>query len=178
MAGASVLGMLPGVVFGVLMLGTHAAAREQTPVSKEPPALHCAMSASSVPHLIQAAGGPVQVFVLPEPAPIPVGKFFKLSLLICERTAAGELRGWSAAQPRLQAVQAEMPAHRHGMNYTPSWRALEPVAAGGAGLTTTVQGLMFHMPGHWRLTLTFELPATHIGQAPQLLRISHDEQVR
>lgn len=53
-------------------------------------------------------------------------------------------------QAELVAVDASMPAHRHGMNYRPSLHAL------GDG-RWRVEGLLFHMPGAWELRLDLRL---------------------
>ena len=45
------------------------------------------------------------------------------------------------------AVDAWMPAHRHGMNYEPDVEAL------GAG-RYAVTGMVYHMPGLWQLKVT------------------------
>ncbi|MFN0186856.1 MAG: hypothetical protein ACKVQR_23840, partial [Aquabacterium sp.] len=44
----------------------------------------------------------------------------------------------------LLRFDADMPAHRHGMNYRPTIKALQP------GIWE-VQGVLLHMPGSWRL---------------------------
>jgi hypothetical protein len=75
-----------------------------------------------------------------EPQPIPIGRHFRLRVLAC--SASGVL-----LQGPL-AIDAEMPAHRHGMNYRPS------VTRTGDG-SFDVEGMLFHMPGHWQIT--FEL---------------------
>lgn len=66
-----------------------------------------------------------------------VGEHFALELAVCPATK--ELR-----------VDAWMPAHRHGMNYRPSIKAL-------GGGRFRAEGLLFHMPGRWELV--FELRA-------------------
>ncbi|HEX2887234.1 FixH family protein [Vineibacter terrae] len=73
-----------------------------------------------------------------EPRDLAVGAPFAIELAVC--AAAG------AADVDALAVDAEMPAHRHGMNYRPS------VSARGDG-RYRIEGLLFHMPGHWRLTV-------------------------
>jgi hypothetical protein len=75
-----------------------------------------------------------------EPQPIPIGRHFRLRVLACS-TSGVQIQG-------PLAVDAEMPAHRHGMNYRPS------VTRGDDG-SFAVEGMLFHMPGHWRIT--FEL---------------------
>ncbi|MDH3236754.1 MAG: hypothetical protein OEQ29_24820, partial [Alphaproteobacteria bacterium] len=47
--------------------------------------------------------------------------------------------------PRRIRVDARMPAHGHGMNYTPSESKL------GAG-HSRFEGLVFHMPGRWEIS--------------------------
>lgn len=74
------------------------------------------------------------------PTPIPLGRHFVLDIELCPRAGAalpGELR-----------VDAQMPDHKHGMNYKPSLSSPRP------GLYRA-EGLMFHMPGRWELV--FEL---------------------
>ena len=46
-------------------------------------------------------------------------------------------------------VDADMPAHRHGMNYRAK------VSPKGDG-RYVAEGLLFHMPGHWRLIFDVE----------------------
>jgi hypothetical protein len=71
-----------------------------------------------------------------EPAPIPVGRHFALDVEVCPRAGA--------AMPAKLALDATMPAHRHGMNYAPT------LAATGPG-RWRAEGLLFHMPGRWEL---------------------------
>src|SRR5262245_6333964 len=74
----------------------------------------------------------------PDPAPIPLGAHFRIELAVC--AADGR------AAVETIAVDAEMPEHRHGMNYRPS---LTPLGGG----RYRAEGLLFHMPGRWRLTV-------------------------
>jgi hypothetical protein len=67
------------------------------------------------------------------PAPIEVGRHFAVEAIVCTTPAPHGLR-----------VNAQMPEHRHGMNYRPT------VAATGAG-RYRAEGLLFHMPGRWQL---------------------------
>jgi hypothetical protein len=78
--------------------------------------------------------GDVALEFRPEPT-IVVGEPFALEVRACEGL-------------RLLRVDAEMPEHRHGMNYQPS---IHPLGPG----RFRAEGLLFHMPGRWRLT--FEL---------------------
>jgi hypothetical protein len=68
------------------------------------------------------------------PAAIPLAEPFALEIEFCAKSAGA----------RLSKVDADMPEHRHGMNYAPS------LIDKGAG-RYRVEGLVFHMPGRWRL---------------------------
>jgi hypothetical protein len=92
----------------------------------------------------------------PQPGPITVGKHFSLDVRLCSAAAAANTKF------RLLKVDADMPAHRHGMNY------LATVRSAGAG-AYRAEGLMFHMPGVWRLT--FDVDA---GAAAPPLRLTHE----
>jgi hypothetical protein len=65
---------------------------------------------------------------------IEVARHFALLVRVCP------------AEAQLVAVDATMPAHRHGMNYRPS---LQPLGDG----RWRVEGLLFHMSGTWELRL-------------------------
>lgn len=82
-----------------------------------------------------AASPRYEVAFRPDPA-IAVASHFALDLVVCPK--AGR------TLPTSVAVDAWMPAHRHGMNYRPS------VTATGAG-RWRAEGLMLHMPGEWEL---------------------------
>jgi hypothetical protein len=91
----------------------------------------------------------------PAPVPLAIGRHFSLDVVVC--AAEG-------APPRaLARVDAEMPVHRHGMNYRPTIRLL-------GGGRYGVDGLMFHMPGRWRFV--FEL-----GSGADLVRLVHEVDV-
>ncbi len=80
-----------------------------------------------------AEGGVVLVFK-PSITPIAVGKPFGVDFVLCPPTlAADEVR-----------VDAQMPEHRHGMNYRASVRSL-------GAQRYRADGLLFHMPGRWEL---------------------------
>lgn len=66
---------------------------------------------------------------------VPLAEPFALRVTLCPDAA------------ELLAVDATMPAHRHGMNYRPSVRR---VADG----RWRVDGLLWHMPGRWSLAMT------------------------
>ncbi len=70
------------------------------------------------------------------PAKIAVGQHFAVEARVCAKGAG--------PAPTALRVDADMPAHRHGMNY----RAKVSTHGDGRYLA---EGLLFHMPGHWRL---------------------------
>jgi hypothetical protein len=72
------------------------------------------------------------------PAAVEVGRHFSVEAVVC-----------APAPARLLRVDADMPEHRHGMNY----RAR--VSTGRDG-RYVAEGLLFHMPGRWRLLLDVE----------------------
>ena len=74
--------------------------------------------------------------------PIAVGSHFALDIAVCAKPGN--------PLPRNIKVDAQMPEHRHGMNYAPS---LKPLGPG----RWRAEGLMFHMPGRWEFV--FELDA-------------------
>lgn len=64
---------------------------------------------------------------------IEVSKHFALEIGVCAR---------SGPPPKTLKVDAHMPEHRHGMNYTP---AVKPLGPG----RWRAEGLLMHMPGRW-----------------------------
>jgi len=86
-------------------------------------------------HAMQARGDGYTVAFAPQPAPLATGRHFALDIAVCPD------RGVVA--PKSLQVDADMPAHRHGMNYRAT------VAARGDGLYRA-EGLLLHMPGRWR----------------------------
>ncbi len=67
-----------------------------------------------------------------QPSPIPLNQPFALQMAVC------------ASKPDRIAVDATMPAHRHGMNYR---AVVTPLAPG----EFRAEGLLFHMPGEWEI---------------------------
>ena len=90
------------------------------------------------PHRVQLDG--VTIVFATQPTPVKVGRHFTLSGVVCP--VAQTLR-----------VDADMPAHRHGMNY----RASTELQADGR---FSSRGLLFHMPGRWRFI--FDIGATRL----------------
>ena len=91
------------------------------------------------------ASGDLVVLYRTLPATIEVGRHFAVEAVICGGPA------------RVVRVDADMPEHRHGMNY----RAR--VRHDGAG-RYLAEGLLVHMPGRWRLLVDVERD----GQAERL----------
>ncbi len=103
------------------------------------------------PSIAEAEG--MRIAFAPRAAPVPVGRHFDIDFVVCGVT------------PRsVVAVDADMPAHRHGMNYRTRVEALP----GGA---YRAHGLMFHMPGTWRVI--FDVPLEG-----RTLRVTREIEVR
>ena len=73
----------------------------------------------------------------PEPMRIEVGEPFSLLFNVCTK---------SDKPAELVAIDAQMPEHKHGMNYRPTIVSL------GEG-RYRVDGMVFHMPGRWELAI-------------------------
>jgi len=73
----------------------------------------------------------------PEPMRIEVSEPFSLLFNVCTKTDG---------PAELVALDAQMPDHKHGMNYRPTIVSL------GEG-RYRVDGLVFHMPGRWELAI-------------------------
>ena len=77
-----------------------------------------------------------------KPSDISVGKHFSVDIEVCEKPGSPKVESLK--------VDAQMPEHRHGMNYAPT------VTAVGPG-RWRAEGLMFHMQGSWEFS--FEVRA-------------------
>jgi len=104
-------------------------------------------------HRLLAEAPGLQIAFAPRPAPLPAGRPFSLDLVLCP--APGQ------PMPAGLAVDADMPAHRHGMNYRPS---VTPLGGG----RFRADGLLLHMAGRWRFS--FDLPAADGAPARRLTR--------
>lgn len=100
------------------------------------------------------------VFV-PQPAPLASGRHFGLDIVVCPKAGAGT--------PVALRVDADMPAHGHGMNYRPTVRVMGAPAEGQSRYRA--EGLLLHMPGRWRLH--FELSVDG-----RFERLAHDIDLR
>lgn len=87
----------------------------------------------------------------PDPVRVEVGEPFALILNVCTK---------NDEPAELVAVEAQMPEHKHSMNYKPT------IIASSDG-RYRVEGLVFHMPGRWELS--FDVRA---GEETE--RLSHD----
>lgn len=85
------------------------------------------------------------------PTNVAVGQHFSVDAIVCTK---------GQAAPTGIRVDAQMPAHRHGMNY----RARVLPKGGGRYVA---EGLLFHMPGHWQLVFDVERPG-------RTERLTHD----
>lgn len=101
----------------------------------------CAVALKAARPLFAEADG-VRVAFVPRPSPPPVGRHFDVDFVVCSRSG---VRSDAVIQ-----VDADMPAHRHGMNYR---AAVSPLSPG----VYRAQGLMFHMPGRWRVIFDIAL---------------------
>jgi YtkA-like len=91
-------------------------------------------------HQYSAKSGEYNVGFTPSLLPIPVGKQFNVAFEICalnEKPLPSDVK-----------IDADMPAHKHGMNYKAK------VSKNGNGYLA--EGLMFHMRGKWRVTFELE----------------------
>ncbi len=92
----------------------------------------------------QTTDGRYKVNIKPVPDPIPLNALFSLNLMV-EKTEGGTLPVGTGI-----LVDATMPAHKHGMNTVPT------VVPGNAPGRYLAQGLLFHMPGNWEITIRIQ----------------------
>lgn len=88
-------------------------------------------------HRIASNDQTYRVSFTSKPSPIPMNEPFTLDVVV-------QHEGNGDAENLNLAVDAAMPDHQHGMNTQP--RVLK---RGGGRFT--VEGMLFHMPGHWEL---------------------------
>ncbi len=101
----------------------------------------CELPAGFTPRgRVESAGVTVVFRTLP-PA-IELGRHFAVEALVCG----------DGAFPVLTRVDAQMPEHRHGMNYRPT------LVDQGNG-RYVAEGLLLHMPGRWELSFEVEAGA-------------------
>jgi hypothetical protein len=100
-------------------------------------------------HRYSAKSGDYTVGFTPSLLPIPVGKQFNVAFEVCSIN--------DKPLPISVKIDADMPAHKHGMNYKAK------VSQNAKGYMA--EGLMFHMRGKWRVTFELEqkdLPTTAV----------------
>lgn len=95
----------------------------------------CGATLSGATRTIEGAQYTVVFRTVPDP--IKMGAHFALDFAVCPRA--------SAPAPTAVRVDANMPLHRHGMNYRPAVTAQ-------SNALFRAEGLLFHMPGRWDLT--------------------------
>jgi len=95
---------------------------------------------------VRAESAHYSVVFRTEPVRIAVGRAFALEAEVCAKDGS--------PKPTGLRVDAQMPAHRHGMNYRPT------VVVEGAG-RFRAEGLLFHMPGRWQFLFDLEAPGMH-----------------
>ena len=100
----------------------------------------------------RAEGDGVVVVYRTVPAALGLGRHFTVEAIVCAESPAAVLSG----------IDADMPAHRHGMNYRPTLTAKSPGHY-------VAEGLMFHMPGRWRLLFDVERGGRRARLASDLL---------
>jgi hypothetical protein len=123
--------------------GSVAPASADGPTAPARPGAAAAPGASDAPGApaeVATAGGTFIVQFVPGPGELPLNELFEISVRVLE----GAGREPVSAGVEL-AVDAEMPAHRHGMTTRTRVRR-EPDGS------FSVRGLLLHMPGAWRLT--------------------------
>ena len=110
-------------------------------------------------HARRVQSGSVTLAWVARPQAIPLHRHFELEIALC-----GSVPGAAPGTAAAVKVDALMPAHRHGMNY----RTTTGPPGEGRFLS---QGLLFHMPGQWRLVFD-------VDQGGQRLRLTDDITVR
>lgn len=87
----------------------------------------------------RAEGAGIVLVFQTSPPVVEVGRHFTVDVRVCAE----------APPATLTRLDADMPEHRHGMNYRPT------LASRGDG-RYLAEGLLFHMPGRWRLLFDLE----------------------
>lgn len=91
--------------------------------------------------LIAESSYEFQLFADVKNTDITIGKVFNLPIFVCSKTGV-KIEGLN--------VDAQMPAHKHGMNYRPEVKMSETSEY-------EASGMLFHMPGVWRLEITADV---------------------
>lgn len=104
----------------------------------------------------QIDNGRVRVVYSAKPANIKVGQPFSIYASVCPNEEHAKIQSF--------AVDATMPEHRHGMNYSPKISL-----QGERGYQA--DGLLFHMPGNWELVFDVRVDG-RIERLSQSLKIN------
>ena len=104
------------------------------------PALACVPDLPGAARTLEAGRYSVAYRAVPDK--LPVSQHFSLLIAVCAKPGAPPLE--------TVTVDAQMPEHRHGMNYKASNKR-------ESASRYRADGLMFHMPGRWEII--FELRA-------------------
>ncbi len=131
---------------GIVLLGA-AALMMSTGVRAQAPACGADLAGAQ-----RAESAHYTVAYRTSPAKIAVAGHFSMEIAVCAKAGA--------PLPDALRIDARMPEHGHGMNYTVT------VTPRGRGRFKAA-GLMFHMPGRWELV--FEVRS---GDAPE--RVIHN----
>ena len=105
------------------------------------PGFACGLDAAAV----ESGANNLQLFYRVQPSPIVTAQPFALELQFCRAGKPQRVEGLG--------LDARMPAHGHGMNYH---ALIESTGTGGY----RVGGLLFHMPGLWRIEVNYQLDDT------------------
>src|SRR5947207_12951085 len=98
---------------------------------------------------------------------------YKMSEVAVSRHFTMEVGACAKSGPAPQAlkVDAQMPEHRHGMNYRPEVKRIASLPNAGQW---QVVGMLFHMPGRWQLQ--FEVDGEPL--AADMMVFTDDERAR
>ena len=120
-------------------------------------ALVCKGAAACVPALEGTRLESPRYVLAFKPESVAVAKHFSLEVAACAKPGN--------PLPESLKVDAQMPEHRHGMNYTPEVKPLGPGR-------WRAEGLMLHMPGKWEFV--FELRAAgKTDRVASIFQLSH-----
>ncbi len=81
---------------------------------------------------------------------VPLAQPFSILIEVCNETPVNDI-----------LVDAIMPAHRHGLNYTPKVTALD------SGIFR-IDDLLFHMPGLWELQVDVDFNGQSVSYTSEI----------
>jgi cytochrome c peroxidase len=121
----------------------------------------CAGNALACTPAIEGTRAESEHYVVAWRAAPEVGKHFAVEVAACAKPGA--------AAPSSLKVDAQMPEHRHGMNYAPT---VKPIGPGH----WRAEGLLFHMPGKWEFV--FFVNGERVASPFVLALFSEEEKLR